>query len=101
LRDLKVSYNESSEFYFENLQKKLQNNGWANAWDIVLGLIDLSFNSSRPKWSLRGPMVEGNMDKFEIRSVYSNLNKNFCLNACVLLRRESIVATPDPIFCWV
>jgi hypothetical protein len=27
LRDLKVSYNESSEFYFENLQKKLQNNG--------------------------------------------------------------------------
>jgi hypothetical protein len=28
LRDLRVSYNGISEFYFENLQK-LQNNGWA------------------------------------------------------------------------
>jgi hypothetical protein len=24
------------------------------------------------------------------------LRENFCLNACVLLRRESRVATPDP-----
>ena len=44
-------------------------------------------------------MVEGNKGKFEVRSVYSNLEENSCLNACVLLRSESIVATPnvDPI----
>ena len=64
-------------------------------WDIVLDLIVLSFNCSRPKWRLRSPMVEGNMGKFEVRSVYSNLEENSCLNACVLLRSESIVATPD------
>ena len=55
-------------------------------WDIVLDLIILSFNYSRPKWRLRSPMVEGNMGKFEVRSVYSNLEENSCLNACVLLR---------------
>ena len=43
-------------------------------------------------------MVEGNMGKFEVRSVYSNLAENSCLNACVLLRSENIEATPDPIF---
>ena len=42
-------------------------------------------------------MVEGNMGKFEVRSVYSNLEENSCLNACVLLRSENIVATPDPL----
>ena len=31
-------------------------------------------------------MVEGNMGKFEIRSVYSNPEENSCFNACVLLR---------------
>ena len=31
-------------------------------------------------------MVEGNMGKFEVRSVYSNLEENSDLNACVLLR---------------
>jgi hypothetical protein len=41
-------------------------------------------------------MVEGNMCKFEVRSVYSNPEENSCLNACALLRSESIVATPDP-----
>jgi hypothetical protein len=34
----------------------------------------------------------------KIRSVYSNQEENFRLNACVLLRREIIVATPDPLF---
>ena len=42
------------------------------------------------------PMVEGNMSKFEVRIVHSNLEENPYLNACVLLRCESIVATPDP-----
>jgi hypothetical protein len=41
-------------------------------------------------------MVKGNMGKFEVRIVRSNSEKSSCLNACVLLRRESIVATPDP-----
>jgi hypothetical protein len=36
------------------------------------------------------------MSKFEIRIVHSTLEEIFCLNACVLLRRESIVATPGP-----
>jgi hypothetical protein len=42
------------------------------------------------------PMVKGNMGKFEVRIVCYNLEESSCLNACVLLRRESIVATPDP-----
>jgi hypothetical protein len=41
-------------------------------------------------------MVKGNMGKFEVRIVHSNLEESSCLNACVLLRRESIVPTPDP-----
>ena len=35
-------------------------------------------------------MVEGNMGKFENQIVYSNLEENFRLNACVLLRSENI-----------
>jgi hypothetical protein len=34
-------------------------------WDIVLDLIVLFFNCSRPKRRLRSPMVEGNIGKFE------------------------------------
>ena len=41
-------------------------------------------------------MVEGNIGKFEVRLVYSNPEENSCLNACVLLRSESINTTPDP-----
>jgi hypothetical protein len=36
------------------------------------------------------------MSKFFIRIVYSNPEDNSCLNACVHVWRESIVATPDP-----
>ena len=32
----------------------------------------------------------------KVRSVYSNLEENSCLNACVLLRSKNIDATPDP-----
>jgi hypothetical protein len=42
------------------------------------------------------PMVKGNMGKFEIRIVHSNPEENSYLNVCLLLRRESIVATLDP-----
>jgi hypothetical protein len=42
------------------------------------------------------PMIEGNMSKSIIRIIHSNLEERSCLNACVLLRGESIVATPDP-----
>ena len=66
-------------------------------WDIVLDLIDLSFNCSRPKWRLRSPMVEGNMGNLKVRSVYSNPKENFWLNTCVLLRSENIDKTTDPL----
>ena len=33
----------------------------------------------------------------KVRSVHSNPEENSCLNACVLLRRENIVETPDPL----
>jgi hypothetical protein len=42
------------------------------------------------------PMVKGNMSKFEVRTFCSNAEESSCLNACVLLRCESIVATLDP-----
>ena len=32
----------------------------------------------------------------KVRLVYSNPEENSCLNACVLLRSESIDATPNP-----
>ena len=32
----------------------------------------------------------------KVGSVYFNHDENSCLNACVLLRSESIDATPDP-----
>ena len=41
-------------------------------------------------------MVKGNMGKFKVRSVYSNLEENSCLNASVLLRSKNIDVTPDP-----
>ena len=34
----------------------------------------------------------------KVRLVYSNPKENSCLNACVLLRSESIEVTLDPIF---
>jgi hypothetical protein len=37
------------------------------------------------------------MGRFEVRMVCSNLEEKSCLNTYVLLRRESIVATPDPL----
>jgi hypothetical protein len=41
-------------------------------------------------------MVEGNKGKFKVKSVNFNPRENSLLNACVLLRSENIVATPDP-----
>jgi hypothetical protein len=32
----------------------------------------------------------------KVREALFNLEENFCLKACVLLRLESIEATPDP-----
>jgi hypothetical protein len=32
----------------------------------------------------------------KVKIVHSKPEKSSCLNACVLLRRESIVVTPDP-----
>ena len=50
-----------------------------------------------PKKRLKSSMVKGNMGKLKVEKVYSILEEKFCLKACVLLRRESVVATPDPI----
>jgi hypothetical protein len=33
----------------------------------------------------------------KVRSVYSNPEENFLLNAYVLLRRENIIAIPNPL----
>jgi hypothetical protein len=45
----------------------------------------------------KSSMVESNTGKFEVKMVCFNLEENCCLNACVLLRRESIQATLDPL----
>jgi hypothetical protein len=41
------------------------------------------------------PTAEGNMGKLEVEMVYSNSEKNFYLNICILLRCESIAETTD------
>jgi len=47
------------------------------AWDIVLDLIVLSFNCSRPKWKLRSYMIKGNMSKFESQSNFIKFGGEF------------------------
>jgi len=37
------------------------------------------------------------MGKLKVKSDYSNSEENSCLNTCVLLRSENIVATPYPL----
>ena len=64
--------------------------------DIVLDLIILSFNCSRPIRRLEAPWLKVIWVSLKVRSVCSNPEENSCLNACVLLRSESIVATPNP-----
>jgi hypothetical protein len=41
-------------------------------------------------------MVEGNISELFIIIVHSNPEESSCLNACVPVGHESIVATPDP-----
>jgi hypothetical protein len=41
-------------------------------------------------------IVKGNMGESSVRMVHSNPEESPCLNACVLVRRESIVTTHDP-----
>jgi hypothetical protein len=50
------------------ISKNLQNSEIIveqRAWDIVLDLIVLPFNCSRPKWKLKTSIVKGNMSEFE------------------------------------
>jgi hypothetical protein len=65
-------------------------------WNTVIDLTILSFNYSRPKWRLQAPWWKVIWVSLRVRIVHSNLEESSCLNACVLLRRESIVATLDP-----
>ena len=44
-------------------------------------------------------MVKGNRVSLKVRLIYSNLEENSCLNACVLLKScFDVFKTPDPIF---
>jgi hypothetical protein len=96
LRDLRVSYNRTLSFILKT-SKNSRMMVEQRAQDIVLDMIVLSFNCSRPKWRLKSPMIEVIWVSLKVRIVYSNPKENSCLNACVLLRYESIIATPDPL----
>ena len=65
-------------------------------WDIVLDLIVLSFNCLRSKWRLQALWLKLIWVSLKVRLVCSNSEENSCLNACVLLRSESMVAASDP-----
>ena len=45
----------------------------------------------------KNPWLKVTWVSLKVRSIYFNSEESFLLNACVLLRRESIVATPDPL----
>jgi hypothetical protein len=94
-RDLEGSYIGISEFYFENFAK-LQNNSWSKSLKHGAWLDHSIFQLLKTQVTATSPIVEGNMSEFFIRIVHSNLEESSCLNACVLVSRESIVATPDP-----
>jgi hypothetical protein len=94
-RDLEGSYIGISEFYFKNLAK-LQNNSWSKSLKHDAWLDRSVFQLLKTHVTATSPMVEGNMSEFFIRIVHSNPEESSCLNACVPIRRESIVATPDP-----
>jgi hypothetical protein len=70
-------------------------------WDIVLDLIVLSFNCSRPKWRLRSPLVEGNMGKFEVRLVYSNSRGEFLFERMCTFEEWKYRSNSSSIFCGV
>ena len=53
-------------------------------WDIVIDLIVLSFNYSRPKWRLRSHIVEGNMGKFESQIGYFQYGEFLFERMCTL-----------------
>ena len=55
LRDLRVSYNEALSFILKKNSRIIVEQ---RTWDIVLDLIILSFNFSRPKWRLRTPWLK-------------------------------------------
>jgi hypothetical protein len=42
------------------------------------------------------PTIEGNLSKLEVKIICSIVEENSYLNIGVLLRCESIIATPDP-----
>jgi hypothetical protein len=94
-RDLEGSYIGISQFYFENIAK-LQNNSWSKSLKHGAWLDRSVFQLLKTQVTATSPMVEGNMSEFFIRIVHSNPEESSCLNACVPVRHESIVATPDP-----
>jgi hypothetical protein len=92
---LEGSYIGISEFYFENIAK-LWNNSWSKSFKHGTWLDCSVFQLLKTQVTAISPMVEGNMSEFFIRIVHSNPKESSCLNTCVPVRRESIVATSDP-----
>ena len=62
----------------------------------MLSLTVLSFNYLRFKKRATNPIREGNMSKLKVEIVYFDLEYSFWLKACVPVRCERVVATPDP-----
>jgi hypothetical protein len=63
MRDLRGSYKENSEFYFENLQK-LWNEGWSKNSKHGAWLNHFIFQLLKTQVKAISPMMEGNIGKF-------------------------------------
>ena len=65
---------------------------WDSAW-LDRSVFQLLKNQVKAK----APWLKVIWVSLKVILVYSNPEKNFWLNACVLLGCESLVATPDPL----
>jgi hypothetical protein len=80
---------------FENLAK-LWNNSWLKSLKHGAWLNCSVFQLLKTQVMATSPMVEVIWVSLKVRIVHSNMEESSCLNTCVPVRRESIVATPDP-----
>ena len=63
----------------------------------MLDLIVLFSIAQNPREGQEAPWLKVIWVSLKVQSVYSNLEENCLLKTCVLLRRESIIATTDPL----
>jgi len=80
---------------FENLAKRWTNS-WSKSKKYSARLDHFVFQLLKTQVTVISPMVKDNMGESWDRILHSNLEESSCLNAYVLVRRESMVATPDP-----